>query len=368
MQRWVRVGGILLAVVLVAWAIVWLRGILAPFAVAFALAYILNPPANGLERLFARVFRRVPWVAPRTAAVGTLAVVVVSSMAVVLLLVVPTVAHQITDTASKLPGYAERLRTRVEPLVQRLNVRYPDELAEMRERLIETARTHLPEIVAPVSRVVGAAFSSAVSLILTVLNLVVIPVFAIYLLYDMNHIVAGLKELVPFRYREYVYTRAREVDLLLSAFVRGQLTVCLILGSFYAVALTACGVPMGIPVGMLIGFFNLIPFMSAVLGLPLAVLLSWVDDQNWQALLAVTAIFALGQIVEGNVITPRIVGQKLGLHAVVVMLAVLIGGTAFGFTGMILAVPTTAALSVFFADFKRLYLASDFFRRDAPGG
>jgi len=253
-------------------------------------------------------------------------------------------------------------------VIERLNVRYPEQLVELRERVVETARAHLPEIVAPMSRVVRAAFSSVGSLVLAILNLLVIPVFALYLLYDMNRIVRGIKELVPLRYRDYVYARAREVDSLLSAFVRGQLTVCLILGSFYAVTLTACGVPMGIPVGLVIGFFNLIPFMSAVLGLPLAVLLSWVDDQSWQRLVAVVIVFAVGQFAEGNFITPRIVGERLGLHAVVVMLAVLIGGTAFGFTGMILAVPTTAVLSVFFQDLRRLYLESDFFRRDAPEG
>jgi predicted PurR-regulated permease PerM len=363
-----RVVGLLLLLGLLLWAIAWLRGILTPFAVGFALAYVLNPPANGLERLFKRLLRRLPWVSPRAVAVATLALLMLVVVTLILLLVVPTVTQQVTETASKLPGYAERLRARVEPVIERLNVRYPEQLAELRERVVETARTHLPEIVAPASRVVRAAFSSAGSLVLAILNLLVIPVFALYLLYDMNRIVRGIKELVPFRFRDYVYGRAREVDSLLSAFVRGQLTVCLILGSFYAVTLTACGVPMGIPVGLVIGLFNLIPFMSAVLGLPLAVLLSWVDDQSWQRLVAVVIVFAIGQFAEGNFITPRIVGERLGLHAVVVMLAVLIGGTAFGFTGMILAVPTTAVLSVFFGDLRRLYMESDFFRRDAPDG
>ena len=120
---------------------------------------------------------------------------------------------------------------------------------------------------------------------------------------------------------------------------------------------------MGIPVGLLIGSFNVIPFMSAGLGLPLALLLSWVDDQSWQRLLAVAIVFVFGQFVEGNFITPRIVGDRLGIHAVVIMLAVLVGGTAFGFIGMLLAMPVTAALSVFFADLRRLYLGSEFFTR-----
>ena len=197
---------------------------------------------------------------------------------------------------------------------------------------------------------------------LSVLNLLIVPVFAVYLLYDMNHINAGMKELVPHRHRAYVYSRFGQVDRLLSAFARGQITVCLILGAFYAVGLTACGVPMGLLVGFVIGFFNLVPFMSHVLGLPLALLLSWLDDQSPQRLLAVAVIFVFGQFVEGNFITPRIVGQSLGLHAVIVMLAVLVGGTLFGLVGMLVAVPLTAVLSVFWDDLRALYLRSDFYR------
>ncbi len=212
----------------------------------------------------------------------------------------------------------------------------------------------------------SSAFSSVLSFVLTVLNLVVVPIFAIYLLFDMNHIQAGVAELVPHRVRPYVYSRVGQVGTLLSAFVRGQITVCLILGSYYAVALTACGVPMGIPLGFLVGFFNMIPFMSYVLGLPLALLLSWVDSQEPARLLVVAAVFTFGQFVEGNFITPRIVGESLGLHAVVVMLAVLVGGSLFGFLGMFLALPTTAALSVFWDDLRAAYLRSDFFQRGSP--
>jgi len=158
------------------------------------------------------------------------------------------------------------------------------------------------------------------------------------------------------------------VDRLLSAFARGQVAVCLLLGAFYSVGLSLCGVPMGLVVGFVIGLFNLVPFMSYILGLPLALLLSWLDDQSGQKLLAVAAVFAIGQFVEGNFVTPRIVGQSLGLHAVVIMLAVLVGGTMFGFIGMLLAVPVTAALSVFWIDLRDLYLRSAFYRGQPTEG
>jgi predicted PurR-regulated permease PerM len=123
---------------------------------------------------------------------------------------------------------------------------------------------------------------------------------------------------------------------------------------------------MGLLVGLIIGFFNLIPFMSHVIGLPLALALSWIDDQSLTRLAVVAGVFLFGQFVEGNFITPKIVGSSLGLHAVVVMLAVLVGGTFFGLIGMLIAVPVTAALSVFWSDLRALYMRSEFYRGAQP--
>lgn len=360
---WLRLLGLVAALALLAWTLAVLRSVLTPFAVAFGLAYFLNPAVNGLERLFERLLRgRFD---ARAAALGALAVAVVALLVVAVLIVVPAVAGQVTDTVKKLPDYARTLRGKIEPAYQSLNLRYPEYVERIRLQIEEAVRTNLPQILSPVSHAVQAAFSSLLSFVLALLNLVVIPVFAVYLLYDMNRIREGIKELVPHRFRSYVYSRVADVDRLLSAFARGQVTVCLILGSFYALGLTACGVPMGLLVGFLIGFFNLIPFMSYLLGLPTALLLSWLDAQSPRTLLAVAVVFTVGQFVEGNFITPRIVGQRLGLHSVVIMLAVLAGGTLFGFIGMLLAVPVTAALSVFWVDLRDRYLRSGFYQGGA---
>lgn len=367
---WVRLLASLLALYLLGRGLYGLRDALTPFAVALALAYLLNPPVNALESLLARHLPRLGRpgrvLEPRLVAVGLLCAVVLVAAVVVVLVVIPAGYRQVSEAAGKLPQYAATLRAKVEPLYHRLDLRYPEAMAEARERLVETARSHIPDLLAPVTRGVRAAFSSLLGFVLAVLNLLVIPVFAVYLLYDMNAIRKGAAELVPHRLRPYVSSRMAEVDRLLSAFARGQVTVSAILGTFYAVGLSLCGVPMGLPTGLVIGFFNLIPFMSYILGLPLALLLSWVDDQSWVRLLAVAAVFTFGQFVEGNFITPRVVGQSLGLHAVVVMLAVLVGGTLFGVVGMLLAVPTTAVLSVFWSDLRRFYLGSDFYRRGGP--
>ena len=368
-RPWVRLLALVAVVALVGWGLYRLRGALAPFAVAFGLAYFLNPVVNALEGTFARAFggrfglRKVP---PRAAAVGVLAVVVILTLALAVVLVVPAVYHQVSDTVAKLPEYFRVVRAKLEPFYQRLNLQYPEQTEEARQRLIAAIRDNIPQILSPLTRFLAGMFGSALGFVLTLLNLLIIPVFTFYLLYDMNLIREGLKELVPIRHRPYAYSRFKEVDRLLSAFARGQVTVCLILGTFYSIGLTACGVPMGLLVGMVVGFFNLIPFTSYLLGLPLSLALSWVDDQSTTRLIAVAVVFTFGQFVEGNFITPKVVGESLGLHAVVIMLAVLAGGTLFGFIGMLLAVPVTASLSVFWRDLRDAYLRSDFYRGSPP--
>lgn len=346
-----------------------LSSVVTPFAIAFTLAYFLNPPVNAMERFFERQLSRSRRLRarldPRTAAVAVLCLGAALAFAAVVAIAVPAAWHQVSEATAKLPGYLTTLRAKLEPIYESLNLRYPEYAQELRQRLEAALRENAASVVQPATRAAQVAFSGLLGFVLSVLNLFVVPVFAAYLLYDMNNINAGLRELVPERHRPYLYVRSSEVDRLLSAFVRGQLTVCLILGAFYALTLTACGVPMGLPVGFAIGFFNLIPFMSHVVGLPIALLLSWLDDQSQERLLAVAAVFLFGQFVEGNFITPRVVGQSLGLHAVIVMLAVLIGGSLFGLIGMLVAVPLTAALSVFWGDLRRLYLESDFYRRPA---
>jgi predicted PurR-regulated permease PerM len=274
--------------------------------------------------------------------------------------------HQVSDAIANLPRWFQQARARIEPMIQRLNMRYPEESEQIRDQLQSSLRDIVPAVASPVTRVLRTAFSSVLGFVLTLINLVIIPVFAVYLMFDMNRIRAGAADLVPLRHRPYLYARLDQVDTLLSAFARGQITVCLMLGVFYAIGLTLCGVPMGLLVGFVIGLFNMIPFMSAVLGLPLGLILSWVDDQSLTRLLAVAGVFAFGQFVEGNFFTPRIVGQSIGLHAVIIMLAVLVGGSAFGFAGMVLAVPVTAALSVFWPDLKAMYMRSRFFTGEGP--
>ena len=368
-SRFWRAGLALLGLGALLFCFSLLGAVLTPFAIAFALAYFLNPPVNAMERFFtgdiarSRVFRgRLD---PRAAAVAILCIAVTLVLGLVIAVVVPAASHQVSEAAGKLPGYLRSAREKLEPLYQRLNLRYPEQAEELRQRIEAAVREHALQILAPLTHAIQVAFSSLLAFVLSMLELFVTPVFAVYLLYDMNRIREGLSALVPHRYRPYIHSRFREVDRLLSAFARGQITVCLILGAFYALGLTLLSVPMGVVVGFLMGFCHLVPFLSGVVGLPTALVLAWLDAPGLTRLAMVAALFLIGHFGESNFITPRIVGHTLGLHAVIVMLAVLIGGTLFGLIGMLIAVPLTAALSVFWADLRGLYLASEFYKRGA---
>lgn len=342
-----------------------LRDIATPFFLAFALAYLLNPAANRLEGFFARLlpsrglFAKVH---PRSLAVAVLAVVALLVFLAVVLFVIPALYNQLAEAVAKLPDYLNSLRTRLDPMIERLNMRFPQESAEVRTRFQELVRTHVLDVGKRVSDLLGATFVSAFTLLLAMLHLLIVPVFGIFLLFDMNHIKDGAVDWVPPRHRDYVATRLAQVDTVLGAFVRGLVTVCAIMGTIYAVGFTFIGVPMGLLVGVAVGFFNVVPFMSYALGMPLALLLSWLDDQNPQRLLAIFAICSVGQFVEANWITPKVVGDKLGVHAVIILISVLIGGSLFGVLGMLLALPATAALSVFWPDIEDAYRRSRFYR------
>jgi predicted PurR-regulated permease PerM len=367
-----RVLLFLVGLCLALWLVSALSTVLTSFALGFTLAYLLNPAVNWMEGDFERLMKGAPslrrHLRPRSLAVAVLAVVVLVGLAAFIFLVVPAAIEQVKETAQRLPVWAQTLKSKVDPIVADLNLQYPDEVEAVRLRLRNEIQENLPKLVRPMGSLVGHIFSNALSLVLFLIHVVVIPVFAFYLLSDMNEIQERWKDLVPPRYREYVLTRVRDIDRLLSAFVQGQLLVCFLMGIFYGVALTLCRLPMGLVVGFLTSFFSLIPYMSTVLGLPLVVVLSLLDQHSGAAALRVALVYVLGHLVEGHFITPRLMGGRLGLHPVVVMLAILVWGTLFGFVGMLIAVPATAALSVFWEDLKAAYLESPFYAGAGPPG
>ena len=368
MPTWLRWVFAALAILVVLYLFVSILPGLTPFLSAFAIAYFLNPSLNQFEERLRPLLRRIPGVGAKLDARAIAVLMTLASVATIVIVIValaiPALLGQLDEATRSVPKMVENVKNRLEPLLDRVNVRYPDESAQVRQVIEEKLKEKLPELLAPVSYVLKFALASTFNFLSLFIHLFVVPVFAGYLLYDMNRIRAGVKDHIPPRIRPWLISQLREVDRLLAAFVRGQITVCFILAVFYGLSLSILGVPLGLVVGFTIGFFNLVPFMAFVAGLPLALVIAWAGDCSSTVLFWIVIVFLIGKFGDIYVLSPRIVGESLGLHSIVVILALLLGGEYFGFAGLLLAVPVTAAASVFWDDLLALYKRSAFYGAD----
>lgn len=311
-------------------ALLWgLGNVILPFVVGGALAYFLDPVADRLERTGLS----------RTAATAVISVAALLAFVLLALLIVPMLVRQLAQLVNSAPEIFGKLQGF-------LTERFPhimDQDSVVRDTLVAIGHT----IQARGGALASGLLSSAVSVINAVVFLVVVPVVAFYLLLDWDHMVARIDEALPRDHRDTIRGIARDIDRVLAGFVRGQVSVCLILGTFYAVALMIAGLQFGLIVGALAGLVTFIPYVGALLGGALAIGLAlfqfWGD---WVQIGLIAGVFAVGQFMEGNIITPRLVGKSVGLHPVWLLFALSAFGTLFGFVGMLVAVPVAAALGV----------------------
>jgi len=292
-------------------------------------AYFLDPLADWLERLgLSRVWATV-----------TISLVAVLVFAAGALLVMPLLIEQ----ARALVQVAPRAFTE---LTGFLTEKFPD-LVDANSTVRQSLNQLGTVIQARGAELVNAVLGSAASVINIVLLIVVVPVVAFYLLLDWDPMIARVDALLPREHAPMIRTLAREIDRTVASFIRGMGTVCLIMGVFYAVALMLVGLQFGLVVGAIAGLVTFIPYVGAILGGVLAIGLGlfqfWGD---WVSLGMVAAVFVAGQSLEGNVITPRLVGRSVGLHPVWLILALAVFGALFGFVGMLVAVPMAAAIGV----------------------
>lgn len=308
-------------------------GVAVPVLLALAIAYGLNPLVTALER---RGLNR---------SVGTSVVFggCALLMAGAMLYLIPVFREQ----AEKLPDFFLRASSRVVPQVEQLLGRpLPDLLRQRMTELGERASELLQSAGPTAARLLASFAGNTARFVATLLGLLVVPVLAFFFLQDYPLLVARVKGLVPRRAVGLVSRRFSEVDDVLSAFVRGQLTVGAILSVLYTMGLGFARIDLAIVIGVIAGFGNMVPYLGTTLGVVLAllgVMLSW--QGAWQ-LAVVAGTFVFAQMAEGLVITPRVVGDKVGLSSVAVIIAILAFGELFGFTGILLAVPTTAILKV----------------------
>jgi len=336
----------MLAIIVVIGLLMWLLApVLMPFAVAAMLAYLSDPLADRLERFGLG----------RSLAVSIVFVVLILVIAAVLLLLVPLIARQIENLVQNFPRYVEWARDKAVPSLQaKLHL---DPNAFDTDRLVEQIKQHIGSI----GSVLGTLSRSGLGVVAWLTNLVLIPVVWFYLLRDWDRLVAWVDRMLPRSVQPTVAHLARESDVVLGAFVRGQLLVMLALAIYYGVALTLIGISVGPLIGMVAGLLSFVPYLGFITGFGAAIIASLVQHGDWPHLLMVVGVFVVGQLLEGYVLVPRLVGEKIGLHPVAVIFAVLAGGYLFGFLGVLLALPAASVILVLLHYLAQRYRQSDLY-------
>ena len=323
-----------------------LQSILLPFIAGFVLAYFLDPVADRLERLGL----------PRVLATAIILLSAILALVFVGLMVVPVFVDQSVKLAGDLPAL-------VKTLVERANEMAPQRLKE----LLANSGTDIQGSLGTLAGKAASWFASFVTslwsggmALVNVLSLLIItPIVAFYLLADWDHIVAKVDGWLPRDHLEEIRGIARDIDTALAGFIRGQGTVCLLLGCFYAIGLSFAGLKSGLAIGFAAGLLSFIPYVGALIGGLLAIGVGLVQFwPNEAQVLVIIAVFVAGQFVEGNFLSPKLVGGSIGLHPVWMMFALLAFSYVFGFIGLLLAVPLAAATGVFVRYGLQKYLRS----------
>lgn len=325
-----------------------LSPILTPFLLAAILAYICNPMVTHMQK------RRMP----RTLATVLVLLLLAAAFVVMLLILLPLLVKQVRAIAEQAPAYVDWLRNIVQPWVERLFGIQLD-VAMIKDWLAE----HVAEIQSLAARLLPSIKSGGLVLLAFFVNLVLVPVVLFYFLRDWNSLLARVDEVIPRRWHDQVARIAREIDEVLGQFLRGQLLVMLGMSLFYTFGLWLAGLDYALSVGMLAGLVTFVPYLGVIIGVALATLTGLLQFGELTPLMWVWAVFVAANLLEGYVLVPWLVGERIGLHPVAVIFALLAFGQLFGFFGVLLALPASAALLVWLRHVRRNYLESGMYNK-----
>ncbi|MFQ3789723.1 AI-2E family transporter [Halomonas sp. A29] len=342
-EWWVLIGA-----VVVVWLLFQLETMLMPFIAGMILAYLSDPLANRLQRLGLS----------RTLAVCGVFLILALVLVVALLVLIPLLIQQVRQFGQLIPGIFEWVETVLAPQIRGwtgLDVAADlDDLQQTMAQHWQDAGGYLAQFLGQVGRS-GAAFLAWVT------YFALIPVVTFYLLLDWERLLSNLRALVPRRLEPDAVRLSLRCDEVLSAFLRGQLLVMLTLGAIYAVGLTVMGVRFGLLIGLLAGLASIVPFLGFIVGISVALIVAFFQFGSWLALLGVVIVFVIGQIIESVLLQPKLLGDRIGLHPVAVIFAVLAGGNLFGFTGVLLALPAAAVIMVLLRELNERYKRSSLY-------
>ncbi len=343
-QKWLVLFGLCLS----AFLLYLLSPILMPFFTAALLAYLGDPVVDRLERKM-----------PRSAAVTIVFTALFAVLTVLGFLVFPLLAQQVTYLLQNIPGYIDHIQQHVLPAVSaQLGI---DSTAIDLELIKNLFKAHYAQAGGLVSKVVTSIAESGMLLVAWSANLVLIPVVTFYLLRDWDLLIARIDELLPRKPQPVIARLARESDEVLASFLRGQLMVMLALGIVYSTGLWFIDLELALLIGMLAGMVSFVPYLGFIVGIVAASVAMLLQTHELIQLVPVAIVFAVGQMLEGMLLTPLLVGDRIGLHPVAVIFAVLAGAQLFGFVGVLLALPVAAVLVVLLRHVHDEYKASTIF-------
>lgn len=346
--RWWLIGGTLILFIYL------LSPILAPFIAAAILAYICNPV---VERICALKMGKIT--PNRTAATLSVMIILLAAILLLLLIVIPLLQKELLLVIERLPQYAANLRKNVEPwLMHNFGLVLDFDIPKLQKLLAnnwQTAGGFVGNVMMTISTH-GAAILG------WMINLLLVPMVLFYMLRDWHEMLASFSALIPRRFLSRSQHLAHEIDAVLAQFLRGQLTVMVVMSIFYAVGLSLAGLDLALPIGILSGLLGFVPYLGITTGIVLATLSGLLEFNSVEQLIPIFVVFSIGQLIENMWLTPTLVGDRIGLHPAVVIFALLAGGQLFGFTGVLLALPASGAIAVALRHVRNSYIDSDLYQ------
>ena len=327
----------------------WLLGpVLTPFVVAAVLAYALTPLVNRIDRIGKGRM-------PRVIAVILVELLFGIALMGLLLLVVPILVKELPMMREQIPVLADRLNTSLSPWLAQFGINVALDVPSIKAFALKYLNANYEDALGSLMSSLKLGGSVALTIIG---NAMLIPVALFYLLMDWDRFIARLLELVPLSMRSSVDSFTNEADSVLGQYLRGQLLVMLVMAAFYAIGLALFGLDLALPIGVFTGLAMFIPYVGFGIGLILAILAGMLQFAALKVLIMVGVVYGIGQVVESMFLTPRLVGERIGLHPLVVIFALLAFGQIFGFVGVLIALPASAVLLVGIRRVKASYMAS----------
>ncbi|SOD17044.1 AI-2E family transporter [Nitrosomonas ureae] len=325
-----------------------LSPILTPFLLAAVIAYICNPMVSYMAD------RKIP----RTVGAVLVMLLLLGVFAALILIMVPLFEKEANRLLDKMPAYLDMLKNHVIPwLESRLDISLQPDMNVLKEALSE----HWKSAGGVAAKMLPSLTSGGMAVVEFLVNLLLVPVVLFYLLRDWDMLVKLIDEMIPRYWHDQISQLARETDRILAEFLRGQLSVILLMSICYITGLWLAGLEFALPIGLVAGILVFVPYLGMIVGLMLATFAAMMQFQDWSGVITVWAVFGIGQMLEGMLITPWLVGDRIGLHPVVVIFALMALGQLFGFFGILLALPVSAVMLVWLRHLRQRYLGSDLY-------